>query len=117
LYAHRCIGLKQWQTHNVFWKFKNGINQDLQLDLPFSLLFNTYSQLKQAVLAHAGIAYIPKILIQEELENRQIMAILTDRCISLPGFYIHYLERMKDNDILSLLITALYQYGQQLRRN
>ncbi|WP_316675271.1 LysR family transcriptional regulator [uncultured Tolumonas sp.] len=111
LNEHKTIGvITPVHMKKTFWQF-NRSSDEIIIQNEFALIFNTYSQLILAVKGHAGIAHLPKLLIQDELASGKLKMLLTDWYSYMPGFYIHYSANQPNKRILSNLITALQNYA------
>lgn len=114
IYTHQCLGIIAYdQTQPSVWRYQLDL-EHTNIEPKFSLLFNTYSQLKQALLSHQGIVYIPEILVQEELENNQLQRLFTEWQSCMSGFYMHYSLEMQNNQVFHVLIDALQNYGTKM---
>lgn len=111
LNKHKIIGvIVPFQNKKQSWKFtRNEVEMIVQNDL--SLAFNTYSQAVLAMKGHAGIAHLPKMLIQDDVESSNVSLVLSDWSSTMPGFYIHYPINQPDNPILISLVAALKKYA------
>jgi Transcriptional regulator len=111
LNEHKTISLlSPIQNKNEFWRFQQN-EEEIVIQNEFAHNFNTYSQLTLAVKGHAGIAYIPEMLITDELKSGNLNMILSDWHSYMSGFYIHYPVNQSDNRVLSNLITMLKKHA------
>lgn len=104
---HRCINLRL-ATHGGLYPWdleKNG--QSLKVRVNGQVIFNNTLALQQAALDDLGIAYLPLDLIQSDIEEGRLIALLKDWWPLMPGYYLYYAGRRQLAPALAAVIETL----------
>jgi LysR family glycine cleavage system transcriptional activator len=80
--------------------------------------FELFSMLAEAAIQSMGIALIPRLLIEDELQRGALIQAAVHECLSNQSYYLIYPERKADNAALkvfrSWIDTQARQYRQPL---
>jgi len=107
LVAHNCINLRL-PTHGGLyaWEFEKGA-RELNVRVEGQLVFNTTTQMLDAVLAGLGLAYLPEDLVQPYLAKTRLKRVLADWCPLYPGYHLYYPSRRQPSAAFALVVAAL----------
>jgi DNA-binding transcriptional LysR family regulator len=111
LVEHNCINLRLMTHGGLYsWEFGKGSRQ-LKVRVDGQLCFNTTTQMLDAALAGAGLAYLPEGLAQPHISKGRLKRVLEDWCPSYPGYHLYYPSRRQPSAAFSLLVDALQHRG------
>jgi DNA-binding transcriptional LysR family regulator len=107
LIKHNCIGYRLTSQGGEYaWEFlKNGL--EVKIKVSGQWLFNEDFHIVDAVRANLGVAYIPKDLVQTDLNDGNLVEVLNNSSIQYPGFHLYYPHRRQQTPALKLVIEAL----------
>lgn len=107
LNRHACIGYRKSRTGGIYaWEFQeNGRRLSARVDC--RLLFNDGAAIRAAALGGAGLAYLFRDQVAEDLEAGRLVRVLTDWCPSMPGFRLYHPSRRHQPSALAALIAHL----------
>jgi len=93
LTSHRCINFRM-ATHGELyaWEFRKH-KQDVKVRVDGQLVFNSLQMMLSAVLAGAGIAYLPEGTVLPYVNDGTLRQILDDWCPLYPGYHLYYPSR------------------------
>jgi DNA-binding transcriptional LysR family regulator len=111
LVEHNCINLRLTTHGGLYsWEFAKG-PRELKVRVDGQLCFNTTTQMLDAALAGAGLAYLPEGLAQPHISKGRLKRVLEDWCPSYPGYHLYYPSRRQPSAAFSLLVDALRHRG------
>jgi DNA-binding transcriptional LysR family regulator len=104
---HRCINFRLPTLGGLYaWEFeKNGRSINVRVD--GQLVFNGLGMMLKAVLAGAGLAYLPEPEVLTLIERGELIQVLADWSPSYPGYHLYYTSRRQQTTAFSLLVDAL----------
>ena len=89
LTRHRCIQVR-WPSHGIYrWEFVQG-SEALTLDVPGALTLDEPALMREAVLAGAGLAYLRKVWIAQDIAAGRLVSVLNEWMPSEPGLCLYY---------------------------
>ncbi len=105
LATHNCLTYKS-ESGNHQWLFEvDGIDHTEQVVGKFNA--NDLSSLKQATLSHFGIAYLPHVLVYDDIREGRLIRLLADQSAKKEGIYAVYPRARKPDKKIKLLIEHL----------
>jgi DNA-binding transcriptional LysR family regulator len=110
LYQHRCIGLRLPSHERIqAWGFKNSQQSpEVQSISPeFSMVVSHARLQLKAGLDGLGIVWLPKVMIETEIQKGNFVRVLEDWDISYSGYYMYYPSRRESSPLFRLLVDAL----------
>lgn len=110
LHQHRCIGLRLPSHERIqSWEFKNTKkNPDVQMLSPEYSMVVSHARLQlKAGLDGLGIVWLPKIMVEAEIQKGNFIRILEDWDMDYSGYYMYYPSRRESSSLFRLLIEAL----------
>lgn len=109
---HHCLIYKYDGAGPDTWMFKvDGESQSIQVHGRFHT--NNLDALKQAAMAHFGIAYLPRALIHEALIAGDLVPLLDDYADKDLGIYAVYPRSRQPDKKLSLIVEHFREAFQQ----
>ncbi|AVR28982.1 LysR substrate-binding domain-containing protein [Burkholderia thailandensis] len=103
------INIRQPTAGGIYaWEFKKG-GRELNVRVEGQLVFNTTTMAVKAVLAGAGLAFVPEQRVASQLGNGQLLRVLSDWCPSFPGFPLYYPSRRPPTPAFVVVADALRQ--------
>ncbi|CFQ45921.1 LysR family transcriptional regulator [Rahnella sp. Lac-M11] len=107
LTSHNCANLRLSTHGGLFaWEFtKEG--QELRVQVPGQMIFNTSPQLLTAALEGYGLAYAPEDVVQKDIREGRLVAVLEDWSPILPGYHLYYPSRRQALPAFKLILNAL----------
>lgn len=109
---HHCLIYKYDGAGPDTWMFKvDGESQSIQVQGRFHT--NNLDALKQAAMAHFGIAYLPRALIHEALIAGDLVPLLDDYVDKDLGIYAVYPRSRQPDKKLSLIVEHFREAFQQ----
>lgn len=107
LVNHQCINLRLPSSRgNYIWPFKKGNNQ-IRVRGDGALSFNSLAMILDAALDGFGLAFMPRDLVAEHLENGRLVSMLEDWTPKLPGYHLYYPSRRQLSPAFKLFVNAL----------
>jgi DNA-binding transcriptional LysR family regulator len=107
LTAHDCINLRLPTYGGLFaWEFEKD-EQKLNVHVEGQLIFNNIALRLSAVLAGAGLAYLPGDYVQDYIKDGRLVRVLADWCPPFPGYHLYYPSRRQASPAFSLLVDTL----------
>lgn len=103
---HNCLTYKSEFGNNHHWLFEvDGIDHTEQVNGKFYA--NDLSSLKQAALSHFGIAYLPHVLVFDDIREGRLVRLLANQSAKKEGIYAVYPKARKPDKKIKLLIEHL----------
>ncbi|GAM30467.1 LysR family transcriptional regulator [Acinetobacter calcoaceticus] len=110
LHQHRCIGLRLPSHERIqSWEFKNSQqNSEIQTLSPeFSMVVSHARLQLKAGLDGLGIVWLPKIMVETEIQKGNLVTVLKDWDMNYSGYYMYYPSRRESSPLFRLLVEAL----------
>lgn len=107
---HRCVGLRLPSHERIqSWEFKNAQeNSEVQVLSPeFSMVVSHARLQLKAGLDGLGIVWLPKIMVEAEIQKGNLVTILKDWDMNYSGYYMYYPSRRESSPLFRLLVEAL----------
>lgn len=107
LAEHACINLRM-STHGGLyeWEFIKGPRrQSMRVDGP--LVFNNAYDILQACREGFGLAYLPRDMVEDDIEAGRLVTSLELWCPTWEGFHLYYPSRRQTSRAMALLIESL----------
>ncbi|HGM5489316.1 TPA: LysR family transcriptional regulator [Serratia fonticola] len=107
LTSHNCANLRLSTHGGIFaWEFaKNG--QEVKVQVPGQMIFNTSPQLLTAALEGYGLAYAPEDVVRRDIEEGRLIPVLEDWSPMFPGYHLYYPSRRQALPAFRLVLNAL----------
>ena len=103
LHGHQCLIYKYESAGTDNWKFtQDGKEQHIQVRGRFST--NNLNAICNAALANLGIAFLPKALVYEYIQNHKLKQVLQPFASKLMGIYAVYPRSRQPDQKVKLLI-------------
>ncbi|OTG60144.1 LysR family transcriptional regulator [Acinetobacter sp. ANC 4204] len=110
LHHHRCIGLRLPTYERIqAWEFKDvqEPNKTISITPEYSLVVShARLQLKAGLEGH-GLVWLPKVMVENELQNGEFIPILEDWDMCYSPYYMYYPSRRESSPLFRLLVDAL----------
>ena len=104
---HRCINLRLPTSGGIYaWELREN-NCDMKIKVSGQCVFNTIQNVKQACLDGLGLAYIPKLHVQHQLDTGELEQIMSEFTPPFPAFHIYYPSRRQQSMAFGILLQAL----------
>ncbi|OLF53394.1 LysR family transcriptional regulator [Pseudomonas chlororaphis] len=111
LVEHRCIGWRKASSGERYkWKFQKGENV-LSVSVEGPLVLDDAYLMRQAALAHVGIAFAFEQDVAGHLASGRLERVLDDWCPPFPGFFLYYPNRRNHSVALTTVINLLRYPG------
>ena len=110
LHQHRCIGLRLPSYERIqAWEFKNTHqgNEVLTISPECSMVVSHARLQLKAGLDGLGIVWLPKIMVETEIQKGNFIRILEDWDMHYSGYYMYYPSRRESSLLFRLLVDAL----------
>lgn len=110
LHQHRCIGLRLPSHERIqSWEFKNSqLSPEVQTISPECSMVVSHARLQlKAGLDGLGVVWLPKMMVETEIQKGSFVRILEDWDISYSGYYMYYPSRRESSPLFRLLVDAL----------
>ncbi|MFC2998198.1 LysR substrate-binding domain-containing protein [Acinetobacter sichuanensis] len=110
LHQHRCIGLRLPSHERIqTWEFKNiAQDSDVLTISPDCSMVVSHARLQlKAGLDGLGIVWLPKIMVESEIEKGNLIRVLQDWDMQYSGYYMYYPSRRESSPLFRLLVDAL----------
>lgn len=105
---HNCMIYKYEGAGLDHWALKRD-NEDIQVHVRGSLNANDLEALKQAALTGLGIAYLPRVLVHEDLLAGRLVSIMAEHVGKRLGIYAVYPRTRLPDLRIKLLVEHLRQ--------
>lgn len=106
LIEHECLLYKKPRSHLDSWLFNiSGVETSVPIRGRFQT--DNLEVLKQACLSHFGIAFLPRALVFQSLEEERLITILDDFHNNRMGIYAVYPRTKQPDKKLNLLVEHL----------
>src|SRR3954451_11395327 len=93
LIGHNCINLRLPAHGGVYaWEFEKG-GRHLRVRVGGQFTFNATSQMLNAALVGAGLAYVPESIVRQYLAKGRLKRVLQDWCLPYSGYHLFYPSR------------------------
>lgn len=107
LLSHNCILLRLTSSGGIYaWELEKG-KRKVQARVDGRTSFNGLYQMIQAALSGAGLAFLPKELVQGYLDEGRLVLVMEDWCPVFPGMHAYYPSRRSSSKALTVVIDAL----------
>lgn len=104
---HDCINLRLPTHGGIYpWEFEKG-GRELRVRVEGQLVFNNIALRLDAVLAGAGLAYLPEDQVRTYIDNGTLIRVLSDWCPPFSGYHLYYPSRRQPSPAFTLLVEAL----------
>lgn len=104
---HDCINLRLPTHGGIYpWEFEKG-GRELRVRVEGQLVFNNIALRLDAVLAGAGLAYLPEDQVRTYIDNGALIRVLSDWCPPFSGYHLYYPSRRQPSPAFTLLVEAL----------
>jgi DNA-binding transcriptional LysR family regulator len=106
LIGHNCINLRLPSHGGVYaWELEKG-GRDLKVRVGGQFTFNATSQMLNAALAGAGLAYVPESIVRRYTAKGRLKRVLQDWCLPYSGYHLFYPSR-RQSAAFALMVDAL----------
>lgn len=107
LVGHNCINLRLPSHGGVYvWEFEKR-GRELKVRVEGQFTFNATSQMLNAALAGAGLAYVPESMVRSYLADGRLRRVLDDWCLPYSGYHLFYPSRRQSSVAFALVVDAL----------
>lgn len=105
LTQHQCLCVRMPTSEGIFvWEFLSPETKEVIKFTPSGrLVVNNNFLAKKACLSHLGLALMPKDRMATELENGEVVEVLSDHTISYDGYHLYYSNRRQNSALLKAL--------------
>ncbi len=111
LVGHNCINLRLPSHGGVYaWEFEKS-GREVRVRVEGQLTFNATSQMLNAALGGAGLAYVPELMAQQYLTDGRLTRVLEGWCLPYSGYHLYYPSRRQPSAAFALVIDALRHRG------
>ncbi|RKS87566.1 LysR family transcriptional regulator [Orbus hercynius] len=122
LYQHRCISMRlpsnekvmAWDLTDVTASTSSHKNL-LHFNPNFAIVLSNARLKVKAAIDGLGITWLPKTMINDEIEKEQLIELLPNWRTTYPPYYLYYPNRSESQPLLRLLIDALCQVQTKTR--
>ena len=80
---------------------------DFSVRVEGPLILNGFTQVLQAALAGAGLAFMLEDTMQAHLADGSLVRVLDDWCNVFPGYHLYYPSRRQHSSAFALVVEAL----------
>lgn len=107
LTAHNCINLRLPTKELLMpWELRKG-KERIEVKVSGQLVFNNSYQMMDAALKGFGLAYLPKALVEADVEAGRLSWVLEDWYPTFTGHHAFYATRRQSSLTVRLVIAAL----------
>lgn len=107
LTAHNCINLRLPSKDVLMpWELSKG-NENIEVKVSGQLVFNNAYQMRDAALKGFGLAYLPKALVEADVQAGRLSWVLADWFPTFTGHHAYYASRRQSSLAVRLVIAAL----------
>ncbi len=105
--THHCICLRLPTSKSLYaWRFiKNG--RELRVRVAGPLILNTTEMMIETAKRGLGLACLPRDLVEQDIQNGDLVAVLEDSVAPLPGYHLYYPNRRNSSLAFRLFLDAL----------
>lgn len=106
---HSCIALHVLTSGKLLnWEFTHPTSRTIVKIQPHGkLVVSQTPLLRRAALNGAGLAWLPRDTVAEDLHSGSLKTVLDDWAIQYSGYYLYYPNHRAQSPLLQLLINAL----------
>ncbi|MBF0752578.1 MULTISPECIES: LysR family transcriptional regulator [unclassified Pasteurella] len=106
---HQCLCVRMPTSEGLFvWEFRHPKTKELIKFTPSGkLIVNNNFLVKKACLSHLGLALIPKDRVAEELENGELVEVLSNYALNYEGYHLYYPNRRQNAPLFKALVEEL----------
>lgn len=102
-----CIGFRLMTQGGIYaWEFEKD-DQEFKVKINAKWVFNESFDIVQAVKSGMGLAYIPKDMVEKEIQQGELVQVLQEYSIQFPGYHFYYPHRRQQSSALKLVIDTL----------
>jgi len=107
LTAHNCINLRLPTKETLMsWELRKG-EQSVAVKAAGQLVFNNSYQMLDAALKGFGLAYLPRALVEQDVQAGRLCWVLEDWFPTFTGHHAYYATRRQSSLAVRLVIAAL----------
>ena len=107
LVDHQCIRLRLGASRgHAPWEFRKG-KRAPHVRVSGGVSFNSLTLIREAAIDGFGLAFVPKDIVQRDLEEGLLVSVLEDWCQPLPPYHLYYPSRRQQLPAFALLVDAL----------
>jgi DNA-binding transcriptional LysR family regulator len=107
LTSHNCINLRLPTKDTLMtWELQKG-RRKMEIKVSGQLVFNNSYQMLDAALKGFGLAYLPKTLVERDVESGRLRWVLEDWFPTFTGHHAYYATRRQSSLAVRLVIEAL----------
>lgn len=107
LTAHNCINLRLPTKDSLMpWELRKG-KQRIEVKVSGQLVFNNSYQMLDAAIKGFGLAYLPKALVEPEVQAGRLLWVLEDWFPTFTGHHAYYATRRQSSLAVRLVLAAL----------
>lgn len=107
LVDHNCINLRLPSHGGMYaWEFEKD-GRALRVRVEGQFTFNATSEMLNAAIAGAGLAYVPESMAQAHLAEGRLKRVLEDWCLPYSGYHLFYPSRRQSSAAFALVVDAL----------
>ena len=107
LQEHNCIGVRLPTHGKIYpWRFRQK-GKDLKFQPVGQFVCNNVFGARDACLDGIGLAYIPKIVAEEHIQNGELISVLEPFCPTHLGFHLFYPRHHRHSMPLSLFVEEM----------
>jgi DNA-binding transcriptional LysR family regulator len=107
LTTHNCINLRLPTMESIMpWELKKG-RKRVEVKVSGQLVFNNAYQMLDAALRGFGLAYLPKALVEPQVQAGQLCYVLEDWFPTFAGHHAYYASRRQSSLAVRMVIAAL----------
>lgn len=111
LTAHNCINLRLPTRDTLMaWELHKGRKQ-IEVKVSGQLVFNNAYQMLDAAKKGFGLAYLPKALVESDVQAGHLRRVLEDWSPTFTGHHAYYASRRQSSLAVRLVIAALRGEG------
>ncbi|RRN05877.1 LysR family transcriptional regulator [Bibersteinia trehalosi] len=92
LTQYQGLGYRLTNGQLYAWEFQQN-GETIKITPPCQWIFNDDFAIKTAALQGLGIAYLPEMLVENEVANGSLITLFSEHCQSLPALYLYYPHR------------------------
>ena len=107
LHEQNCIGVRLPTHGKIYpWRFRQK-GKELKFQPAGQFVCNTVFSARDACLDGIGLAYIPKIVVEEDIKNGALISVLEPFCLTHLGFHLFYPRHHRYSMPLSLFVEEM----------
>ncbi|HEY0012340.1 MAG TPA: LysR family transcriptional regulator [Allosphingosinicella sp.] len=107
LVDHECIKLRLGASRGQApWNFRKG-DQAPHVRIDGGVSFNSLTLIREAAIDGFGLAFLPKDMVQDQLDEGRLASLMEDWCPPLPPYHLYYPSRRQQLPAFALLVDAL----------